>query len=81
MIQMHQDMTAFSGDMQAELVEIKNLLLGISNKKTASPRRKTHRRTKESEAASLLSNDEKMETSAGLSPPEHDPTWDSMCQS
>jgi hypothetical protein len=44
-IQMRQDMTAFSGSMRAELAEMKNILLGMSNKKTASPRRKTHRRT------------------------------------
>jgi hypothetical protein len=51
MIQMRQDMTALSGNMRAEFFEMKNILLSI-NKKTSPPRRKTHRRTKESEAAS-----------------------------
>jgi hypothetical protein len=55
---MRQDMTALSGDMRAELSEMKNILLGM-NKKTSSPRQKAHRRTKESEAASSSSNDEK----------------------
>jgi septal ring factor EnvC (AmiA/AmiB activator) len=50
MVQMRQDMTALSGNMRVELAEMKNILLGM-NKRTASPRRKTHRRTKESEAA------------------------------
>jgi hypothetical protein len=58
MIQMRQDMTALSGNMRAEIAEMKNILLGM-NKKTVSPRRKTHRRTKESEAASSSSNDGK----------------------
>jgi hypothetical protein len=38
MIQMLQDMMAFSGNMWAELAEMKNILLGMNNKKTASPR-------------------------------------------
>jgi hypothetical protein len=41
MIQMRQYMTAIIGNMRAELAEMKNILLGM-NKKTASPRRKTH---------------------------------------
>jgi hypothetical protein len=74
MIQMRQDMTAFSGNMPAELAEMKNILLGMNNNKTASPRQKNHRRTKDSEAASPSSNDEKMATATGASPPEHDLT-------
>jgi hypothetical protein len=80
MIQMRQYMTALSGNMRGELAEMKNILLGM-NKKTASPRRKTHRRTKESEAASSSSNDEKKVTTAGAPTPENDLTWDSMCES
>jgi hypothetical protein len=80
MIQTRQDMTACIGNMRVELAEMNNILLGMNNKKTASPRRKTHRRTKESEAASSSSNDEKIATAAGASPPEHDLTWDSMCE-
>jgi hypothetical protein len=82
MIQMRQDMTALSGNMRAELSEIKNTLLGM-NKKTSSPRRKTHRRTKERESASSSSNDEKKATAtaAGVPTPENDPTWESMCES
>jgi hypothetical protein len=79
MIQMCQDMTALSGNMWAELAEMKNILLGM-NKKTASPRRKTHHRTKESEAASSSSNDGKKATLAGFPTPENDLTWDSMCE-
>jgi hypothetical protein len=41
MIKMRQDMTALSGNMRAELFEMKNILLGM-NKKTSSPRWKTH---------------------------------------
>jgi hypothetical protein len=79
MIQMRQDMTALSGNMRAELAEMKNILLGM-NKKTASPRRKTHRRTKESDAASSTSNDGEHATAAGVTTPENDLTWDSMCE-
>jgi hypothetical protein len=81
MIQIRQDMTALSGNMRAELSEMKNILLGM-NKKTSSPRRKTHRRTEESEAASSSSNDEKKATAteAGVPTPENDLTWDSMCK-
>jgi hypothetical protein len=67
--------------MRAQLAEMKNIILGMNNKKTAYPRRKTHRRTKESEAASSSSNDEKMATAAGASPLEYELTWDSMCDS
>jgi hypothetical protein len=80
MIQISQDMTALSGNIRAELAEMKNILLGM-NKKTASPRRKTHRRTKESEVASSSSNDEKKATTAGSPTPDNDLTWDSMCKS
>jgi hypothetical protein len=75
-------MTALSGNMRAELSEMKNILLGM-NKNTSSPARKTHRRTKESEAASSSSNDEKKETAtaAGVPNPENNLTWDSMCES
>jgi hypothetical protein len=59
---------------------MKQILLGMSSKKTPSPRRKTHRRAKESEAASSSSNDEIM-AAASTSPPEQDPRWDSMCES
>jgi septal ring factor EnvC (AmiA/AmiB activator) len=38
MIQMRQDMTAFSGNMRVELAETKNILLGMNNEKKASPR-------------------------------------------
>jgi hypothetical protein len=65
MIQMRQDMMVFSGNMRVELTEMKNILLGMNNKKTTSPRRKTHWRTKESEAPSSSSNNEIMATSAG----------------
>jgi hypothetical protein len=71
-----------SGNMRADLSEMKNILLGM-NKKTSSPRQKARRRTKESEAASSSSNDEKQATAtaAGVPTPENDPTWDSMCKS
>jgi hypothetical protein len=49
MVEMRQDMTALSGSVRTELAEMKQILLGMS-KKTPSPRRKTHRRAKESEA-------------------------------
>jgi chromosome segregation ATPase len=80
MIQMRQDMTALSGNMRAELAEMKNILLGM-NKKTASPRRKTHRRKKESEAALSSSNDGENATTTGAPTPKNDLTWDSMCES
>jgi hypothetical protein len=80
MIQMHQDM-AFSGNMRAEIAEMKNIILVMNNKKTASSRRKPHQRTKESEATSSSFNHEKMATAAGASPSEHDITGDSMCES
>jgi hypothetical protein len=75
-------MTALSGNMRAELSEMKNILLGM-NKKTSSPRQKTHRRTKESEAASSSSNNEKKATTtaAGVPTLDNDLTWDSMCES
>jgi hypothetical protein len=57
-------MMALSGNTREELSEMKNILLGM-NKKTSSPRRKTHRLTKESEAALSSSNDEKIMTSHG----------------
>jgi hypothetical protein len=50
-------MTALSGSLRTELAEMKQILLGMSIKKTPSSRRKTHRRAKESEAASLSSNE------------------------
>jgi hypothetical protein len=61
---------------------MKNILLGM-NKKTSSPRRKTHRRAKESEAASSSSNDEikATATAAGVPTPENELTWDSICES
>jgi hypothetical protein len=76
---MRQDMTALSGSLHTELAEMKQILLGMS-KKTPSPRRKTHRRAKESEAASSSSNDEIM-AAANTSPTEQDSRWDSMCES
>jgi hypothetical protein len=79
-IQMRQDMTAHSGNMRAELAEMKNILLGM-NKKTASPRRKTHRQKKESELTSSSSNDGEKATLAGVPTPENDLTWDIMCES
>jgi hypothetical protein len=74
MIQMRQDTTALSGNIRAELSEMKNILLGM-NKMTSPPRRKTHRRTKESEAASSSSNDEKKATATGVPVPENYLTW------
>jgi hypothetical protein len=41
---MRQNMMAFSGNMRAELAEMKNILLGMNNKKKAPPRKKTHQR-------------------------------------
>jgi hypothetical protein len=79
MIEIRQDMTAISGSLRTELAEMKQILLGMS-KKTPSPRRKTHRRAKESEAASSLSNNEIM-AAASTSPTEQDSRWDSMCES
>jgi chromosome segregation ATPase len=79
MIEMRQDMTALSGSLRTELAEMKQILLGMS-KKTPSPRRKTHRRAKESEAASSSSSDEIM-AAASTSPTEQDSRWDSMCES
>jgi hypothetical protein len=81
MIQMRQDMMAFSGSMWVELAKLENIILGMNNKKTASPRQKNHRRTKESEAASSYSNDEKMATGTEVSPPEYCLAWESMCES
>jgi hypothetical protein len=46
MIEMRQNMTALSGSLRTELAEMKQILLGLSSKKTPSPRRKTHRREK-----------------------------------
>jgi hypothetical protein len=80
MIEMRQDMTVISGSLRTELAEMKQILLGMSSKKTPSPRQKTHRRAKESEAASSSSNDETM-AAASTSPPEQDPRWESMCES
>jgi hypothetical protein len=79
MIEMRQDMNALSGSLRTELAEINQILLGMS-KNTPSPRRKTHRRAKESEAASSSSNDEIM-AAASTSPTEQDSRWDSMCES
>jgi hypothetical protein len=74
-IQMRQDMMALSGNMQAELFEMKNILLGMT-KKTSSPIQKKYRRRKESEEASSSSNDEKKATAtaAGAPTPENDLT-------
>jgi hypothetical protein len=80
MIEMRQDMTSLSGSLRTELEEMKQILVGMSSKKTPSPRRKTHRREKESEAASSSSHDEIMAAS-GTSLPEQDPRWYSMCES
>jgi hypothetical protein len=79
MIEMRQDMTAISGSLRTELAEMKQILLGLS-KNTPSPRRKTHRWAKESEAASSSSNNEIM-AAASSSPTEQDSRWDSMCES
>jgi hypothetical protein len=79
MIEMRQDMTALSGSLRTELAEMKQILLGMSSKNTPSPRRKIHRRAKESEAASSSSNDEIM-AAASTSPTEQDSRWDSMCE-
>jgi hypothetical protein len=38
MIEMKQDMTALSGSLRTELTEMKQILLGMSSKKTPSPR-------------------------------------------
>jgi hypothetical protein len=78
MIEMRQDMTALSGILRTELAETKQIILGMS-KKTPSPRRKTHRRAKESEVASSSSNNEIM-AAASTSPTEQDSRWDSMCE-
>jgi hypothetical protein len=72
--------TALSGSLRTELAEMKQILLGMSSKNTPSPKWKTHRRAKESEAASLSSNDEIM-AAASTSPTEQDSRWDSMCES
>jgi hypothetical protein len=79
MIEMRQDMTALSGRLRTELAEMKQILLGMS-KKTPSPRRKTHRWAKESEAA-LSSSDDEFMAAASTSPTEQDSRWDSMCES
>jgi hypothetical protein len=50
------------------------------NKKTVSPRRKTHRQTKEIEAASSSSNDKENATAAGVPTPKNNLTWDIMCE-
>jgi chromosome segregation ATPase len=80
MIEMRQDMTALSGSLCTELAEMKQILLGMSSKKTPSPRWKKHRRAKESEAASSSSND-KIMVAASTSPTEQYSRWDSMCES
>jgi hypothetical protein len=46
MIQIQQDMTTLSGSRRTELAEMKQIILGMSSKKTPSLRRKTHRREK-----------------------------------
>jgi hypothetical protein len=79
MIEMRQDMTVLSGSFRTELEEMKQILLGMS-KKTPSPRRKTHRRAKESEAASSSSKN-KIMAAAHTSPTEQDSRWDIMCES
>jgi hypothetical protein len=71
--------TSLSGSLRTELAEMKQILLGMS-KKMPSPRRKTHWRAKESEAASSSYNDEIM-AAASTSPMEQDSRWDSMCES
>jgi hypothetical protein len=76
---MRQDTNALSGSLRTELAEMKQILLGMS-KKTPSPRRKTHRQAKESEAASSSSNAEIM-AAASTSPTEQYSRWDSMCES
>jgi hypothetical protein len=46
MIEIRQDMTDISGSLRTELAEMKHILWGMSNNKTPSPRRKTHRQGK-----------------------------------
>jgi hypothetical protein len=69
------------GHMRAELAGMKNILLGMSNNKATSQRRKNHRRTKNIEATSSSSKNEEMATSAGVSPMEYELTWESICES
>jgi chromosome segregation ATPase len=56
-----QDKTKLSSTLREELAEFKNILLSISETKSApSPRRKAYRRNKNSNSAATSSNDEKM---------------------
>jgi hypothetical protein len=56
-----QDMTKLSSTLREELAEFKNILLSMSEIKSApSPRRKAYRRNKNSDLTATSSNDEKM---------------------
>jgi hypothetical protein len=60
-IALRQDMTKLSSTLREELAEFKNILLNMSDTKSApSPRRKAHRRSQNSDSALTSSNDEKM---------------------
>jgi hypothetical protein len=86
-----QDMTKISSTLRAELEEFKNILLSMSETKSApSPRRKAYRWNKNSDSSPTSSNDEKMLDSDTASIDKNTVTpsvgvqktesWDSMCE-
>jgi hypothetical protein len=86
-----QDMTKLSSTLREELAEFKNILLSMSETKSApSPRRKAYRRNKNSNSAATSSNDEKIFDSdtANIDKNKVTPSdrvqktesWDSMCE-
>jgi hypothetical protein len=90
-ISIRQDMTTLSSTVREELAEFKNILLSMSEKKSASsPRHKAHRRSQNSDSASASSNDKKILVSDTSSMDKHKvvpsdrvqkiESWDSMCE-
>jgi hypothetical protein len=86
-----QDMAILSSTLREELSELKNIMLSMSETKNApSPRRKAHRRSQNSDSASMSSNDDKMFDSDTASTDKNKVTpsdriqrtesWDSMCE-
>jgi chromosome segregation ATPase len=86
-----QDMTRLSSTLQEELAEFKQILLSMSETKSApSPRHKRHRQSQNSDSASTSSNAEKMVDSDTASTDKNKVTpsdsvqkiesWDSMCE-
>jgi hypothetical protein len=87
----HQDMTKLSSTLREKLAEFKNILLSVSETKSApSPRRKAYRRNKNSDSTATSSNDEKMLDSDTTSIDKNTVTpservqktesWESICE-